>query len=101
MEKDVVSMKSKLLGGPWGPASQLTGIQIESHTLPMPFTPKVAEDLLLSLDADEPWWISLLRLGAGVASSVFFCDFWHLVQTILGILWIRKVMRVWVPIPIS
>lgn len=31
--------------------------------------------------------MSLFRLGAGVASSVFFCNFWHLAQTIFPVGW--------------
>lgn len=50
----------------------------------MPVAPRVAEGLLLSLLAEEPWYISLLRLTVGVASWVVFCNFWHLAQTILG-----------------
>lgn len=51
----------------------------------MPLVPKVAEDLLGSLLADDPWYMSFLRLTPGVASSVFFKPFWHLAQTILEV----------------
>lgn len=52
-------------------------------TFPTPEAFDVAEDLHLSLEAGEPKYKSFLRLTPGVASSVFFCDFWHLAQTIL------------------
>lgn len=44
-------------------------------TFPMPEALDAAEDLLLSLEAGEPKYKSFLRRGAGVASSVFLCDF--------------------------
>lgn len=47
----------------------------------MPEALEVAEDLLLSWEADEPGYKSFFRFTPGVASSVFFCDFWHLAQT--------------------
>ena len=55
-------------------------------TFPMPENVDVAEDLLLSLEADEPKYKSLLRFTPGVASSVFFCNLWHLVQTIFDLI---------------
>ena len=55
-------------------------------TFPMPEVFDVAEDLLLSLEAGEPKYKSLLRFTPGVASSVFFCNFWHLVQTIFDLI---------------
>ena len=55
----------------------------------MPEAFDVAEDLLLSVvlsvEAGEPKYISLLRFTFGVASSVFFRNFWHLVQTMLDL----------------
>lgn len=55
---------------------------LRSLLFPMPEALEVAEDLLLSWEACEPKYMSFLRFTPGVASSVFFCDFWHLTQTI-------------------
>lgn len=53
-------------------------------TFAMPEALDVVEDLFLSLEPGEPKYKSFFRFTAGVASSAFFCVFWHLAQTILS-----------------
>ena len=60
----------------------------------MPEAFDVAEDLLLSaLALGEPRYKSLLRWTPGVASSVFFFNFWHLAQTMLQVKRLRPIFE--------